>query len=219
MEPHQAANSVSEEDLVAPHESSQGDMMSLFEESDHSAAAELELPQYQLPVRGAQPGPIVVDDGEADNMDGHYLSDEEEVAGDQASLGRGMANPLHPLEAAQGRPEIAQFVVGEDFDMPAGRFQFDSDHEADFASQGPQLVNFKRGDFKDAPDGYMNGAASRQSLLTGDQRQQLSVSGWKVDDPTDRVQMLHPSQNNNENHYDKKHYLGLQNALRFRQSC
>lgn len=211
-QPHQAENGVPEEEL----QKSQADMMSLFEDSDPSAAAELELPQYKLAVRGAQPGPIVVDDTEADNMNGgHYVNDEAEVvAEDQASLGRGMANPLHPLQAAQRRPEITQFIVGQDFDTPAGRFQFDSDHEADFASQGHQLINFKRGDFKDAPNGYMNGTASRQSLLTGDQRQQLSVSGWKVDDPTDRVQMLHPSQNNNENHCDKKHYLGLHSNLR-----
>ena len=197
-QPHQAANGVSEDDLVTPHQKSQADMMSLFDESDHSAAAELELPTYQLPIRGAQPGPIVVDDGEVSNMSGHYLSDAQEVAVDQASLGRGMANPLHPLQVAQRRPEITQFVVGQDFEISAGRFQFDSDHDgADFASQGPQLLNFKRGDFKDASDGYMNGTASRQSLLTGDQRQQLSVSGWKVDDPADQVHMLHPSQYNN----------------------
>ena len=46
---------------------------------------------------------MVVDDGEDSSMNvhhSHYLSDEEEVAGDQAGLGRGMANPLHPLQAA-----------------------------------------------------------------------------------------------------------------------
>ena len=197
--------------------------MSLFDESDHSAAADLELPIYPLQVRGAQPGPIVVDDGEDNiNMQGHYLSDAKEVAGDQAGLGRGMANPLHPLQATQRRPEITQFIVGQDFEISAGRFQFDSDHEADFVSQGikePQLLNFRRGDFKDAPDGYLNNATGRQSLLSDEQRQQLSVSGWKVSEPTDRVHMLHPNQRNNENHCDKKHYLGLQGNLRFRQSC
>ena len=121
-QPHQAANGVSEEDLVAPLQKSPADMMSIFEESDHSAAAELELPTYQLPVRGAQPGPIVVDDGEVNNMNGHYLSDAEEVARDQASLGRGMANPLHPLQAAQSQPEVTQFVIGQDFEISAGRF-------------------------------------------------------------------------------------------------
>ena len=45
-QPHQAANGVSEEDLVAPLQKSPADMMSIFEESDHSAAAELELPIY-----------------------------------------------------------------------------------------------------------------------------------------------------------------------------
>ena len=157
---HQASVTVSEEDLVTPHQKSPADMMSIFDESDHSAATELELPKYQLPVRGAQPGPILVDDRDSSSMNimpGHYSSEEEEeeVVGDDARLGRGMASSLHPLQAAQRRPEITQFIVGQDFEFSAGRFQaFDCDHhEPVFSPQGPQLLSFRRGDFRDAPTG------------------------------------------------------------------
>ena len=150
---HQASVTVSEEDLVTPHQQSPADMMSIFDESDHSAAAELELPKHQLPVRGAQPGPILVDDRESSIEDSE--EEEEEVVGDDARLGRGMANPLHPLQAAQRRPEITQFIVGQDFEFSAGRFQaFDcDDHEPVFSTHGTHLLSFRRGDFRDAPTG------------------------------------------------------------------